>query len=111
MPPARKVAPPLPRPKRTRPSKVQDRIDARLPSETKHLIEQAAVIIGVSTSDFMVSTAYKAAQDIVSRHAAWALNRAQSKAFVEALLRPPAPNEALRAAAARYKSYQKGDKA
>ena len=44
---------------------------------------------------------------MVREHESWVLSRRESKAFVAALLNPPAPNEALREAAARYKSRSK----
>ena len=92
---------------RSRRSKAEERIDARLPSETKQLIERAAVITGVTVSSFIVSRLYEAATSVVREHENWVLNRRDSKAFVDALLNPPEPNEALRNAAARYKSLVK----
>jgi uncharacterized protein (DUF1778 family) len=89
---------------RSRRPKAEDRIDARLPADTKQLIERAAVITGVTLSDFVISRAYEAAAAIVREHDTWVLSRRDSKAFVDTLLNPPAPNKALRAAAARYKS-------
>ena len=88
---------------RTRRPKAEERIDARLPAATKQLIERAAVIIGVTTSDFIISKAYEAATAVVQAYDTWTLNRRDSRAFVEALLTPPEPNEALKAAATRYK--------
>ena len=82
----------------------EGRIDARLPTETKQLIERAAIITGVTVSDFVISKAYEAAAMVVQEHETWVLNRRESKTFVDALLNPPDPNEALRAAAARYKA-------
>ena len=41
-------------------------------------------------------------------HDTWILNRQDSKVFVDALLNPPEPNEALRNAVARYKRYGVG---
>ena len=84
--------------------KAEGRIDARLPTETKQLIERAAIITGVTVSDFVISKAYEAAAMVVQEHETWVLNRRESKKFVDALLNPPDPNEALRAAAARYKA-------
>jgi uncharacterized protein (DUF1778 family) len=84
--------------------KAEGRIDARLPTETKQLIERAAIITGVTVSDFVISKAYEAAAMVVQEHETWVLNRRESKTFVDALLNPPDPNEALRAAAARYKA-------
>ena len=89
---------------RSRRPKAEDRIDARLPADTKQLIERAAVITGVTLSDFVISRAYEAAATIVREHDTWILSRRDSKAFVNALLDPPEPNKALRAAAARYTS-------
>lgn len=94
-------------PVRVRRPKAGDRIDARLPSETKEVIERAAFLSGVTLSDFVVSRAYEAAVDVVSRHEVWVLNREQSKAFCDALLNPPEPNAVLKAAAADYKSTVK----
>ena len=85
-------------------AKAEERIDARLPAETKQLIERAAGITGVTLSDFVISKAYEAAAAVVRDHDTWALNRRGSRAFVDALLQPPEPNEALRAAAGRYKA-------
>jgi uncharacterized protein (DUF1778 family) len=89
---------------RTRRPKAEKRIDARLPAATKQLIERAALITGVTTSDFIISKAYEAATVVIQEYDAWTLNRRDSKAFVDALLCPPEPNEALKAAANRYKS-------
>jgi len=85
-------------------TKAEDRIDARLPAEAKQLIEYAASLSGVSITNFVVSHAYEAAQNVVREHDRWELNRSQSRAFVESILNPPAPNEALRRAAERYKA-------
>jgi|HubBroStandDraft_1064217.scaffolds.fasta_scaffold532234_2 uncharacterized protein (DUF1778 family) len=90
---------------RARRPKAEDRIDARLPADTKQIIERAAVITGVTLSDFVISRAYEAAAAIVREHDTWVLSRRESKAFVDALLNPPEPNKALRAAASRYKSH------
>ena len=81
-----------------------DRIEARLPRETKDLIEHAARLEGVSASDFVVSHAREAARSVISQHERWRLDRVQSEAFIDALLNPPAPNDALRRAAEHYKS-------
>ena len=89
---------------RTRRAKAEERIDARLPADTKQLIERAAGITGVTLSDFVISRAYEAATAVVHEYDAWTLNRRDSKAFIDSLLNPSEPNEALKAAAERYKS-------
>ena len=48
-------------------SKAADRIDARLPTESKCIIEHAASLIGVTVSDFVISQAYQAAQAVLQQ--------------------------------------------
>ncbi len=48
-----------------------------------------------SVSDFVVATVQQAAKAIVHEREMLPLNESQSRAFVEALLNPPAANEAL----------------
>ena len=91
---------------RSLPKSKTDRIDVRLPSETKRVIERAASLIGTTTSDFITMKAYEAAQRVVEGHDRWVLNTAQSKAFVDALLNTE-PNAALRAAARDHKALVK----
>lgn len=79
----------------------QARIDCHLPAEAKQLIERAAGIMGVSVSDFVISNAHLAAAAVVRGYDTMVLNRRDSRAFVDALLDPPEPNEALKAAAVR----------
>jgi uncharacterized protein (DUF1778 family) len=102
----RKTAMPVPATQTTRPRrpKAKDRIDARLTAKTNQPVERAAVITGVMLPDFVISRAYEAAAAIVREHDTWVLSRRESKTFVDALLSPPEPNKALRAAAARDRS-------
>lgn len=81
-----------------------DRIEARLPRETKIMIEHAARLAGMSASDFVITHAHEAARSVIFEHERWRLDRVQSETFVEALLNPPEPNEALRRAAKRYRA-------
>ena len=81
-----------------------DRIEARLSSEAKSLIEHAARLEGLSASDFVVTHAQEAARAVISQHERWRLDRQQSQAFIDALIDPPEPNAALRRAAERYKA-------
>lgn len=85
-------------------TKAEERIDARMPRDTKRIIEQAANLIGVTVSDFVINQAYQAAQTVIKDHDRWVLNRIQSEAFADSLLHPPEPNLALRQAAVRSKS-------
>lgn len=86
---------------RSRPK--QERLDARLTADQKALIQKAADLEGRSLSDFVVASAFAAAEERVRRHEVMVLSERDSKRFVEALLNPPEPNEHLRRAAARHR--------
>jgi len=78
------------------------RLEARVTPEQKALIERAAAYEGRSVSDFLVQRAQDAARAVIEKHEVLRLNPGQSKAFVEALLQPQGPNDALRRAAEEY---------
>jgi uncharacterized protein (DUF1778 family) len=80
-----------------------ERVEARVTPEQKKLLERAAALEGRSLTDFVLTSAQTAAADTISRHELLRLTPADQEVFVAALLKPPAPNKALRAAAARYR--------
>jgi uncharacterized protein (DUF1778 family) len=84
------------------PSKHQ-RLEARITPEQKELLQRAAALEGTSLTDFVVRSAQRAAEQSIRDHAVLALTAHESQLFVEALLIPPAPNGALRAAADHYR--------
>jgi uncharacterized protein (DUF1778 family) len=75
------------------------RLEVRLTSEEKAIIERAAALIGSNTTDFVRSTMLTAAREAVRTHEVIKLTEEGSRAFVEALIDPPEPNEHLRALA------------
>jgi uncharacterized protein (DUF1778 family) len=81
----------------------QDRLEARLTAEQKELIQQAALLEGTTLTEFVVRSASEEARRIVEKHTLIQLSRKDSRAFVEALLNPPEPNERMIAAAQEYK--------
>jgi len=81
-----------------------ERVEARVTSEQKELLERAAALEGRSMTDFIITSAQEAAADTIARHELLQLSPQDQRAFVDALLNPPVPNEALRAAAARYRT-------
>jgi len=81
-----------------------ERVEARLNPEQKRRIEYAASLKGTSISDFMVSSADDAAVRAIEQHEVWTLTGRDREAFVEALLRPPAPSPRMRAAVRRYRT-------
>lgn len=80
-----------------------ERIDLRLSRDAKELIEHAAAIESISVSAFVVGNAMHGAKQVVAGHDRWVLSRRGSAAFVDALLNPPEPNDALKMAAEDYK--------
>ena len=80
-----------------------ERVEARVTAEQKRLLERAAALEGRSLTDFVLTSAQAAAADTISRHELLRLTPEDQEAFVASLLNPPPPNEALRAAAARYR--------
>lgn len=80
------------------------RLNFRLPSDIKSVIEQAAAATGQSVSDFAISTLAKIAREVVREEQVTELTNRDRDRFL-ALLddRQMKPNAALRKAAARYK--------
>jgi len=80
----------------------QARIEARVSPRQKRLFERAAEIEGVTLTDFAISSMQQAATRALQEHTTIELNERSQRAFVEALMNPPEPNAALRAAARAY---------
>lgn len=80
-----------------------ERLEARLPREQKQLFQRAAELRGVTLTDFVIGTLQEAAIRTVEDHNVIRLAVEDQKTFVNALMNPPAPNEALRKAAQRYR--------
>lgn len=81
----------------------QQRLEARVTREQKALLQRAADLEGRTLTDFVVSSAQDAALRTIRERETVRLNAEESRAFAEALLHPPRPNAALRAAAKRYR--------
>jgi uncharacterized protein (DUF1778 family) len=80
-----------------------ERLEARLTADQKALLQRAADLEGTSLTDFVIRSAQRAAETAIQTHESIFLTARESRAFVEALLNPPAPNAALRAAARDYR--------
>ena len=74
------------------------RLEARITPQQKQLLQRAAGLTGRTLTDFVIASAQEAALKAIEQHTLIALGAADQKAFVEALLNPPAPNSRLRAA-------------
>ena len=74
-----------------------ERVQARVGSAVKQVIEQGAELSGLSLSDFMVNSSRERAEALIREHRVITLTAADSVAFANAILNPPEPNPALRA--------------
>jgi uncharacterized protein (DUF1778 family) len=81
----------------------QERLEARVTPEQKRLLERAAELRGTTLTEFVVASAQQAARDTIQDFEVLTLRDEARKVFVNAVLNPPAPNAAARAAAQRYK--------
>jgi len=86
---------------RKRPSKLE-RLEARITRDQKRIIERAARLRGTSVTDFVVVSAQRAATDTIKDYEIMSVRGEARKAFVSALLNPPAPNAAASRAAERF---------
>jgi len=85
------------------PSKSMARLEARISPEIKALLQKAADLEGRTLTDFVVATVQAEAYRVIEQHQSLKLSIEDSEAFVDALLNPPKPNDALNSAALRYK--------
>jgi uncharacterized protein (DUF1778 family) len=81
----------------------EERLEARVTPEQKQLIARAAALRGASVTDFIVASAQQAAADTIKDFELLTLHDEARDVFVNAILHPPAPNEAARKAARRYR--------
>jgi uncharacterized protein (DUF1778 family) len=82
-----------------------ERLDLRIDSDRKELLRRAAALRRQSLTDFVISSAEKGAAITLREQQTMTLSAGDSVAFVESLLNPPEPNDALRAAAQRYRTF------
>lgn len=80
------------------------RITARIDTDTKELLAQAAAIIGVSSiNSFVLSAAIEKARQIMDRERSLKLSQQDAMLLVQALDEEVKPNPRLKQAAQRYK--------
>ena len=80
------------------------RINVRLDSELKQIIEEAAAALGQTVTEFTVSTVVREARQVIQETQFTRLSNRDRDRFLAALdATDSKPNEALKAAARRYK--------
>jgi uncharacterized protein (DUF1778 family) len=84
-------------------SRKEERLEARVTPAQKRLIERAAALRGTSVTEFVVASAQEAATRTIKDFDVLHLRDQAREVFINAVLNPPAPNDAARAAAERYR--------
>ena len=82
-------------------------LSLRISEQDKSLIDRAAAVAGQDRTEFMVSSARKAASDALLDQRLFVLNDKQWAEFSAALDAPPAPNDRLKAMLNRRASWEK----
>ncbi len=85
-----------------------ERLEARITSDQKALIQRAAELEGRSMTDYVISSVQDAARRTVEAHDIMVLSAAESRAFVDALLDPPPVNDRLRDSVRRHQTMTGG---
>ncbi len=84
-----------------------ERINIRVSADVKRVLQHAAEATGRSLTDFVAYSAFSAAQKTIEEVEQLQLAEEDRIVFLDALSNPPEPNEALKAAVARYQKYFK----
>ncbi|MBW4505250.1 MAG: DUF1778 domain-containing protein [Scytonematopsis contorta HA4267-MV1] len=87
------------------------RLEARVKPEIKALWQTAADLQGVTLTDFVIASVQQAACKVIEQHQTLKLTIEDSQAFVEAILNPAQPNDAIIAAALHYKQVMQNNDA
>lgn len=86
---------------------INDRIDVRISKEQKELIKYASELSGFkSLSEFIVFHIQAQANKIITDSNIILQTMEDKKIFLDALLNPPAPNDALKKAQLNYLKYK-----
>lgn len=88
---------------RTRGRVRSERLETRVTSEQKNLIERAAALEGRTVTDFVLTSVQEAARRAIEEHRRIELSLRDSEAFVEALIDPQPVNDRLRDTVRRYR--------
>jgi uncharacterized protein (DUF1778 family) len=78
------------------------RLEARMTTAQKALLQHAAALSGRTLSEFVLASAQEAAAKVIQEYETIRLSRSEQVAFVTALLKPRAPNARLRKAVEKY---------
>jgi uncharacterized protein (DUF1778 family) len=82
-------------------------INLRMEAKTRRLIDEAAVLLGKTRTDFMVESARARALDVLLDQRLFLLDSDRYDAFVKLLDNPPPPGPKLRALLRRTPAWEK----
>ena len=80
----------------------QKRIDLRVTQEQKDLLERAAHLKGMSLSSYLLTNSLEAAQTDLEVHQKLVLSDRDRDLFLQLLVNPPQPNQALKKAMKQF---------
>jgi uncharacterized protein (DUF1778 family) len=93
----------MPQPMRKQHTFNTQRLEARISSDKKKLLKNAAELTGRTLTDFVVHSAYEAAVRIIQEYQQLHLSINDREIFIQALLNPPAPSVNLLKAVKKYR--------
>jgi len=82
-------------------------INLRIEAHTRHIIDDAAAILGKTRTEFMIESARREAIDVLLDQRLFVFDPERYDAFMQALDNPPAPGPKLRALLRRVPAWQK----
>lgn len=80
-----------------------ERLEARISSDKKNILRNAAEISGRTLTDFVIHAAYEAAMRVIQEHQQIHLVSSDKEVFIQTLLNPPDLSPNLVKASTRYK--------
>lgn len=80
-----------------------ERFEARINSDKKNILKNAADLSGRTLTDFVINSAYEAAKRVIQEHQQLHLSVADRDVFIQVLLNPPKPTDKLLKAVKKYK--------
>lgn len=82
-------------------------INLRIEAGTRHLIDDAAAVLGKTRTEFMIESARRQAIDVLLDQRLFVLDPERHDAFMRALDNPPAPGPKLRSLLRRTPAWEK----
>lgn len=83
------------------------RLNFRLPTEIKKRVENAALVSGITVTDFAISALANSADEVLEKHQSRKLSNSNRDLFLAMLENPPEPNAVLLKAVKNYKKQIK----